>query len=1224
MMKNQGIEMQRIHGSARALDIRLGLRILAAAVFLAALPILGADLGRHATRLRLADTSAPEAASWSTAPMAGPAGGLLRTVRTPPYAANLPLPPLQVQVSGLPAGARVEVSAGGSRFVPVRLVNGVARLPVAVETIGGLRQLRFRIRGGDGMGQLTVGPERTLVLTPASRFTSSNYVVTAWGTSGDVEVRATDASGSALGIKSPDGSWLQSDGSGWVWLGRMDRGGQAAFSVERSNNTVYPVTVAAREGQGATVSRVAYAAGPEAALCTNPGKDGAGGTLTGVVNTYYPVDASVAAGATSIPVGSPQGASTPISAGDLLILMQTQGATIDASNTASYGDGTGAGSGFTALNGSGTYEYLIASGPVSGGSVPVTGAGTAGGTLNAYTVGPSTATGGQAAAQLIRVPQYTTATLGSGLTCLAWNGSVGGVLALDVSQMLSLGGTVSVDGKGFRGGAQQQLSGTSGVSATDYRYPAPADATTTVGTGGMKGEGIAGTPRLLSGADNGAGLDGYPNGDFGRGAPGNAGGGGNDSDPSANDENSGGGGGGNAGMGGQGGNTWNADQAIGGLPGAQVTDAPGLLVMGGGGGAGVRNNISAGGDGSGAAGGGIVMIRALSVSGSGTITANGADAPTSEQDGAGGGGAGGAILVYSASGGLGGLTVEANGGNGGDAWPNNTGGTANRHGPGGGGGGGAVFLSGSAGSAVVNGGQNGITTTLNDAYGATSGAAGTIQTNLQTSQIPGAGNCQFPSTPGTYITKTSDAGTGPVSPGQTVTYTITLTNPTASPFTNVAVTDPVPTGTTYVAGSGEITTTTSTGGGSYADSFPAEAYDGSTGTLTWSSPWTESGDDNSATGGFIRVRRDPLDRSNYVLRFANMTGLSISRPLDLSSYTAATLHFDYRRVNFRDSDTFELQVTTDGSTWQTVRTYDDSGTNNITDPAYNTETVDLTPYLSSNFALRFEYTSMDRYYWDYMYIDNVEIDVQDLQTTTNPAGDPPDLLTGYTLNPGQAVTITYQLTVNGTQDPSTTQITNSATLAADGGISQTASVSNALLPAPVVNGPIMANDTTISGTSTITGGTVTVYKNGTGTVLGTATVQSDGTWTLVGVSGLAGGDVITADVSSGGASSPVSAGVTVSALPALLRGFATQLSPQTPTNAQIFTQAYPNDPALSPSGNLEQSNFASGGNFPDQKSDMQGGSPPLVFYELSGNSTNNLRVTKGTDASGNPEVIITY
>ena len=64
----------------------------------------------------------------------------------------------------------------------------------------------------------------------------------------------------------------------------------------------------------------------------------------------------------------------------------------------------------------------------------------------------------------------------------------------------------------------------------------------------MKGEGIAGTPRLMPNANNGTGLDGYLNGDWYRGGPGNAGGGGNDSTPTTNNENAGGGGGGNGGL----------------------------------------------------------------------------------------------------------------------------------------------------------------------------------------------------------------------------------------------------------------------------------------------------------------------------------------------------------------------------------------------------------------------------------------------------------------------------------------------------------------------------------------------------------------------------------------------------------------------------------------------------------------------------------------------------
>src|ERR1700693_6531944 len=56
--------------------------------------------------------------------------------------------------------------------------------------------------------------------------------------------------------------------------------------------------------------------------CVAPGNDGPNAALTGVVNTYYPATASVAAGATAISVGAPIGAATGIGAGDLLLVIQ--------------------------------------------------------------------------------------------------------------------------------------------------------------------------------------------------------------------------------------------------------------------------------------------------------------------------------------------------------------------------------------------------------------------------------------------------------------------------------------------------------------------------------------------------------------------------------------------------------------------------------------------------------------------------------------------------------------------------------------------------------------------------------------------------------------------------------------------------------------------------------------------------------------------------------------
>ena len=124
--------------------------------------------------------------------------------------------------------------------------------------------------------------------------------------------------------------------------------------------------------------------------------------------------------------------------------------------------------------------------------------------------------------------------------------------------------------------------------------------------------------------------------------------------------------------------------------------------MGGGGGAGSINNntayLSSGGT-----GGGIVIIRAGTVTGTGTINANGNAAPGQPlNDSGGGGGAGGSVLLLAQNAALpAGLNITATGGRGGDAWPTQAPGTAGeltpgstnaRHGPGAGGGGGAIFL----------------------------------------------------------------------------------------------------------------------------------------------------------------------------------------------------------------------------------------------------------------------------------------------------------------------------------------------------------------------------------------------------------------------------------------------------------------------------------------------------------------------------------------------------
>jgi uncharacterized repeat protein (TIGR01451 family) len=569
-------------------------------------------------------------------------------------------------------------------------------------------------------------------------------------------------------------------------------------------------------------------------VCATPGNDGAGGTLTGIVNTYYPPKANgtVAAGATTIKLGTPSGSAKTIANGDLLLIIQMQDALINFTNTGAYGDGSPGdpATGSTNLQNTGLFEYVTATSTVSGtGTLTFQGTGSGGGLLNTYVQAAYKAgTNGQQTYQVIRVPQYSSATLSSGLVPLAWNGSVGGVLAIDVASQLTLNGTVAADSLGFRGGGGLILTGGTGAD-TDYR------TLSTNAADASKGEGIAGTPYYLApaaitttttAAVSTAAVEGLPNGSFARGAPGNAGGGGTDGDPANNDYNSGGGAGGNGGAGGLGGYGWNSYVALnttdGGFGGSAFPATTSAIVMGGGGGAGTTNNgsyyissasnnstsLNAGCSGgttptctgiysSGGAGGGIVIVHTGTVTGAGTITSNGQTTLSTLNDSTGGGGAGGTIIFFANNGGLTGLTVSANGGGAGSAWPLQAPGafSGERHGPGGGGGGGVILLSGTPTSVSVTGGVNGNTNTVQDSYGATPGQAGITAANLLITETPGTQSGAYCASADLAVTNVGTPNL--VLAGSNITYTQVVTNNGPLDAVNAVFTEQIPTNTTF-------------------------------------------------------------------------------------------------------------------------------------------------------------------------------------------------------------------------------------------------------------------------------------------------------------------------------------------------------------------------------------------------------------------------------------------
>ncbi|WNG60199.1 tandem-95 repeat protein [Archangium gephyra] len=523
-----------------------------------------------------------------------------------------------------------------------------------------------------------------------------------------------------------------------------------------------------------------------------------------VLNRYAVLANDAAAGATSIQVtnvadlNSPIGQLGNLAVGDLLMIIQMQGATINTTDTANYGA-------VTALNNAGRYE-LFTVGSISGNTITLQ---TSGECITGLRYGYSAA----GKTQVVRVPQFSNLTVNAGASVVAtpWDGTRGGVLSLQVQNVLTVNGTLDANAAGFRGGA---VDNTTSNNALIYRS---TDAT----TGGEKGEGIAG---------GGTSYDTL-GGRYGRGAAANGGGGGNA-------HNTGGGGGANGNNGntwtGQGvmngtvtgasawaldpgygnngnartnssgggragysysannqnaltlapGNTaWGGDYRYehGGLGGRPVTNDPtGRLFLGGGGGAGDANDNSGG---AGGRGGGLVWVAAYSMTGTGKVTANGgsgADTTNTHNDAPGGGGAGGTVVLGTIN--LNGVSVEATGGRGGNQLIT----SAEAEGPGGGGGGGYIATAGGTVTRSAAGGRAGTTTSSSltefPVNGATDGATGQ----------PTAGMTAIPMCYPADLSITMTDGATTEVPGTAVTYTITVTNngPLGAGF--IALTDNFP------------------------------------------------------------------------------------------------------------------------------------------------------------------------------------------------------------------------------------------------------------------------------------------------------------------------------------------------------------------------------------------------------------------------------------------------
>lgn len=507
------------------------------------------------------------------------------------------------------------------------------------------------------------------------------------------------------------------------------------------------------------------------------------------LNTYEVVTANLTATiSTTLSVTSSSLMNTfftqPLGPGDLLLIYQAQGASmdVDVTPTASWGSIYTVPTGhisdwpsypdlwgnITAYNNAGNYELVEVASVTNATTIqlmcPVQKNYTASGHV-----------------QIVRVPRLNDLSLATNATIvpMQWNGAIGGIVALEINGNLSLASNskISASGFGFRGGVTENQTAGPASNPADVGFCASSQAN----QGAEKGESIIGFYTEYDALFS----------RYGKSAPANGGGGGNY-------KNAGGGGGSNVGTGNYSGKGipssmyaayWNLEQSgfasalsagggRGGYSGAQSNQDESLLgpnnaawsgdfrrkegglgghpltyntskvFFGGGGGAGEMDNSQGGNGGN---GGGLVFIVSYGlVTGTGTIEATGSSGKNSNplnetpsifatkkgHDGAGGGGAGGSIIIQNAQTLPTSLTLSAIGGNGGNNALNYYSSSVTpveADGPGGGGTGGSISFSSGTPTVLLTGGSNGIVTTANyptnivanfPPNGATSGASG--------------------------------------------------------------------------------------------------------------------------------------------------------------------------------------------------------------------------------------------------------------------------------------------------------------------------------------------------------------------------------------------------------------------------------------------------------------------------------------------------------------------
>ncbi|MDT8421905.1 MAG: tandem-95 repeat protein, partial [Desulfuromonadales bacterium] len=155
------------------------------------------------------------------------------------------------------------------------------------------------------------------------------------------------------------------------------------------------------------------------------------------------------------------------------------------------------------------------------------------------------------------------------------------------------------------------------------------------------------------------------------------------------------------------------------------------------------------------------------------------------------------------------------------------------------------------------------------------------------------------------------------------------------------------------------------------DEFNSVAYSGNDGTASWTSDWQELGEADGASLGHVEVRTaGSVVEGPYLAIDLSILGTGISRQVDLSSATSATLSFVYEQNTSSAGGQIVLEAF-DGVSWNTLQTY------NINSDFYVgtvgvSQSFDISAYADATSKIRFRTTEAAT--GDEIYLDNLQIE----------------------------------------------------------------------------------------------------------------------------------------------------------------------------------------------------------------------------------------------------------